>query len=286
MGNARDFLAAGVNQLFTREASSRDAKLAVVAIQTAVELLAKYRITREVGFSAIVRKGAVSGGDILRSAEQRQFSTLGFDDCLDAVATLEFLGEWERHLIANLQKQRNTLVHFARTIDPEQARQSIAGLLVYVLALFAAGQDKDAPQAETHERFLDKDGLKALLCHPEFRAEAFDAASGDQDADAIFRCWNCECETLTRRPSGTYFCWCCGLTADVGIAAFVDCWQCSREAGVCYDRLNATDGTHHGRCLACGGKASVRFCDQCGSAESAASPGELKVCRCSSSEQQ
>ena len=49
LANATDFLNAGLALLFEKTATSRDAKLAIVSIQTSVELLAKFRLARDNG---------------------------------------------------------------------------------------------------------------------------------------------------------------------------------------------------------------------------------------------
>ena len=278
--NALDFLNGGIELIFRTGASDRDAKMAVISIQTAVELFAKYRIVREDGFEAIIRKGSVPRGDLVKAAAEGHFSTLGFDRCLEEISKFESVGEWERHLFANLQKQRNTLIHFAGKLDVELTKQSVAGLLAHVLALFAAGQDRDAPQAETYEQFLEYSNFQAVTNHPEYLSEAFDAASADEGASALFFCWNCERETLTQHPTETYFCWSCGLAADIDVAGFADCWQCRRQDAVCYDGLNNSDGVHYGRCLICRATAFVRQYKCCDTIQSAASGNSLRTCNC------
>jgi hypothetical protein len=281
LANARDFLSGGIDLLFRKGATSRDAKLAVISIQTAVELFAKYRIVRDLGFSDIVRKGVIPrGGDLLVAAGLGHFTTIGYDACLEKVADLEWIGEWQRNLIGELQKMRNTLVHFAGTLEAKDARNTVAALLVQVLALFAAGQARDNPEMLTHRQFLDGRSFEVLTTHPEYLVEAYDAASSDLNADAIFTCWNCKQETLTLRPADTYFCWTCGLSAHKEVAGFAPCWQCHQENVVCYDRLNETGGTHYGRCLSCNSTAFVSYCGWCGAIKSEAAPQELEKCRC------
>jgi hypothetical protein len=281
LANARDFLSGGIDLLFRSRATNRDAKLAVISVQTGVELLAKYRIVRDSGVADIVRKGAVPrGGDLLVAAGLGHFTTIGYDACLEKVAELEWLGEWQRDLIGDLQKMRNTLVHFAGTLEIESTRNTVAALLVQVLALFAAGQARDNPEMLTHRQFLDRGSFDELTAHPVYRAEAYDAASGDPDAEAIFPCWNCEQETLTLRTTDVYFCWTCGIGAEKDAAGFAPCWQCRRDDVVCYDRLNETDGAHYGRCLFCNSTAFVSLCEWCGTATSESTPDALAACRC------
>lgn len=279
--NAIDFLNGGISLLFDSEATARHAKVAVISIQTAVELFAKYRIVRELGFEAIVRKGAPpKGGHLLTAAALGHFSTLGFDGCLEKIGDLEWLDEWQRELVSELQKSRNTLVHFAGDLEVDDTRRTVAALLVQVLALFAAGRDRDYPEMQTHRQFLDAKNFDDLTAHPEFIVEAFDAASGDLDAEEISRCWECARETLTRRPVQSYFCWTCGLTAQADVAGFAPCWQCLQSNSVAFDRLNEADGAHFGRCLVCGKTAYVSDCTWCGERRSEAAPDLLQACRC------
>lgn len=283
LANAIDFLNGGIVLLFSKGATGRDAKLAVISIQTAVELFAKYRIVRELGFAEIIRKGAVpQGGDLLKSAALGHFSTLGYDECLERIEEIEWIGEWQRELIIGLQKSRNTLVHFAGDLDVEDARNTVAALLVQVLALFAAGQSRDEPIIQTYRYFLEPENFETLTNHSEFLVEAFDAASGDLDAEDIVACWECKRVTLTRRPLDAYFCWSCGLTAQVDIAGFAPCWLCLQPKMVVYDRLNDTNGSHFGRCLSCGSAAYVGVCAFCCNIRSEAAPELVSACSCES----
>lgn len=279
--NAHDFLNGGISLLFDAATTPTEAKIAVVSIQAAIELYAKYRIVRELGLNDIIRKGAVPrGGSLLAAAERGQFSTVGYGECLKTISQLEWINDWQTHLIEELQRQRNTLTHFAGELDIDQARSSVAGLLVQVLALFAAGPARDENEMLTHRQFLEPEQFVSITSHPEYLAEAFDAASGDPDAEAIFTCWSCEHETLTLRPTDSYFCWTCGLSAHQDVAAFTKCWSCHREKSVCYDRLNNSGGTHYGRCLVCHAIAYVGACEWCGDTRSQAAPEFLKACTC------
>jgi hypothetical protein len=67
LANAIDFLNAGLSLLFSKGATSRKAKVAIVSIQTAIELLAKYRLVKERGLAAIVR-GDIPTGSLDQAA--------------------------------------------------------------------------------------------------------------------------------------------------------------------------------------------------------------------------
>ncbi len=284
--NAIDFLNGGLSLLSSSNVTLRDAKIAVISIQTAVELFAKYRIVRESGFQSIIRKGGIpKGGNLSKAAAFRHFSTIGFDQCFKLISDLEGLSDWQRDLVHEHQKLRNTLVHFAGELEVEDAQRAVAGLLVQVLALFAAGTDRDLPEMQTHRQFLDRRNFEYLTSHPEFLIEAFDTASSDPDAEEILLCWECSCETLSRRPGGAYFCWTCGLTAEVNVAGFAPCWQCSRPQSVVYDRLNVTNGVHYGRCISCEVTAYVADCELCNKTWSADQPQGLGACDCESDDE-
>jgi len=79
--NARDFLNGGIQLLFSKRARSGDGKLAVVAIQTALELLAKYRLVETKGLPALV-KGKLPPGDLSELGRAGQFRTLGYQQAL------------------------------------------------------------------------------------------------------------------------------------------------------------------------------------------------------------
>ena len=62
LANAIDFLNEGLTLLFSSDPSSRTVKLAVVAIQMSIELLAKFRLTRELGLDGILSDTLPEGG--------------------------------------------------------------------------------------------------------------------------------------------------------------------------------------------------------------------------------
>lgn len=280
--NAVDFLNSGVELLLTdQNASQRRMKAAVLSVQTSIELFAKFRIVQERGLQEIVRKGSIPmKGDLLQSAQNNSFSTIGFDQCLEKIYELESVGEWERSLISELQKLRNTLVHFSAAIEARETRGAAVASLVHVLALFATGIARDEPELTTYRVFLDPELYDLLLSEPSYLADAFDAATSDPDALKIFRCWECDAETLTLRPSDAYFCWTCGLGADANTVGMATCAVCGREE-VYYDLLNDDNGYHLGRCMHCKIMLRVSECSSCGS-QMAAPPTSLAVCECES----
>ena len=269
LSNALDFLNAGLGLLFAEEATRRDAKVAVVTIQTAIELLLKYRLVNENGLSSIVR-GNLPKGDLLTAASSGNLYTIGYGKSLRKVMEDESINEIEHQLFKGAQHLRNSLVHFTAQVDVEEVRQEIAWVLIRALAMFAAGPERDHGEMNTHARFLDADNFRRLTSYEPYRAEAVDSAMDNPDSDDVYRCWECGVDALSVRPSENYFCHCCGFAVEGEAASFTDCTLCGESSTVLFDPLNETDGVHHGRCLGCHTFAEVFVCQECGETRSQA----------------
>jgi hypothetical protein len=267
LANAIDFLNAGLDILFAPGATARQAKAGVVTIQTAIELMAKYRLIREHGLSVIVR-GTPPSGDLLAAARSGSLRTIGYGECLKAIREAEAFTPIEEELVGRVQQLRNSLVHFAADVDVNELQMDLAWLLIRALGMFAAGQERDQGEMQTHARFLDAANFQRLINFRPYRDEAVDSALDSIDSEEVLRCWECGVDALSVRPSDTYFCHCCGLTAELGMASFASCVLCGETKGVCYDPLNETGGVHKGRCLHCETFVGVVTCASCGTAQS------------------
>ena len=276
--NALDFLNAGVRVLFVQRAAQRDAKVGVVLIQTAIELLSKYRLVKDGGLSTIVR-GTIPKGDLIESAASGSLKTIGYSESLREIQQTEVFDETDRELFGRVQYLRNSLVHFTAKVDVELVRMEVAWLLIRVLAIFAAGQERDQGEMQTQDRFLEPSNFKRLTSFEPYRAESVDCAIDGSEEGAVRRCWACGVDALTVRHSGTYFCYCCGLTADIHMATFATCAICGQDDGVCFDPLNQTRGVYHGRCLHCETFVEVVVCKCCGSANGLR-PGSVSLQKC------
>jgi hypothetical protein len=262
--NACDFLNAGLSLLFNKAADSSDIKLSIVAIQTSIELLAKFRMTRDQGIESIIVGHKLPSAPILKSEIDGRFRTISYSECLKSIRLREELTSTDNRLIKELQDLRNALVHFAADIDIAKIRQSTAWLLVRALAMFAAGQDRDVGEFQNYRGFLKEINFAALTNFGPYRAEAVEAAVDSPDSESVFRCWECKEDALSLRGSGTYFCYCCGLTAVEECATFTDCMLCRENNGIFYDPLNTTNGFFRGRCLFCESFIWLLPCDICG----------------------
>lgn len=267
LANAIDFLNAGLSILFASGATPREAKVGIVSIQTAVELMAKYRLVKERGLAGIVR-GNPPEGDLVAAASTGALKTIGYGECLRAIQKDERFTEMERDLVAHVQQLRNSLVHFTAKVDVEAVRMDLAWLLIRALGMFAAGEERDQGQMLNYACFLDRGNFERLTRYEPYQSEAVDSALDSPDSEAVLRCWECGIDALSLRPSETYFCHCCGLTADLSMAAFTACTLCGEKNGVCFDPLNKTAGVHHGRCLHCDTIVGVVVCDDCGETRS------------------
>ena len=265
--NARDFLNSGLRIIFGKGATPRDAKVAVVSIQTAIELLLKYRLMKEHGLESIVH-GSIPEGDLVAAASSGRLRTIGYGRGLEIIREQEGFSESEQELFSRAQNLRNALVHFTAVVDVDEVRMELAWVLIGALAIFAAGEERELGEMQTHDRFLDPDIFGRLTRFGPYQAQSVDSAIESLDGESVYRCWECGVDALSARVSETYFCHCCGLTADMSMAAFVRCAACDQRDGVCFDPLNETDGVYRGKCLHCETFVGVLVCQECGVARS------------------
>jgi hypothetical protein len=204
----------------------------------------------------------------LAAALSGSLRTIGFGECLKAIGEAETFTPMEEELVGRVQQLRNSLVHFAADVDLDEVRMDLVWLLIRALGIFAAGQERDQGEMQTHARFLDPTNFQRLINFRPYRDEAVDSALDSIDSEEVLRCWECGVDALSIRSSDTYFCHCCGLTADLGMASFASCVVCGETKGVCYDPLNETGGVHRGWCLYCDAVLGVVTCASCGKVRS------------------
>jgi hypothetical protein len=263
LSNARDFLNVGLTILFSPNATCPETKVATISIQSAIELLAKYKLIRELGISSIVQ-GRVPDGPIEVALREGKLRTIGYGACLKKIENREGFSKAERDLAHKLQELRNSLIHLTADVDVEDVRTHAAWMLVRALGMFAAGEERDYGGFQNHCRFLDGANFKALTNYGAYREEAVDSATENFDTEQVFRCWECGVDAMSLRLSSTYFCYCCGLTVLADAVAYADCSLCESPHGVCYDPYNSTNGLHHGKCLHCDKTLMVWRCCRCG----------------------
>lgn len=277
LDNAVDFLNGGLELLFADDLSNRTAKVAVVSIQTAIELLAKYRMVREAGLQSIVR-GKLPAGDVARAVKEGNFSTLGFGDVLGLVDAIEGLRDDEKNLIHQLVNVRNDLVHFASDIDPERVKLNCVHSLARVLSIFAVGEKRDAGEMEDYRQFLSESNFQELIGFGPYRAEAVKAAQENWDTEKVLKCYLCGNESFCLRTSESYFCHCCGHGVVSDAISFAACDACGSEDGVFYDPLNETNNMHYGKCMDCEVKQWVWECTDCGTLVSQLEGKKRRAC--------
>lgn len=260
--NARDFLNGGLRLLLAERASKQDAKLGVVSIQVAAELFAKHRLARTRGLQRIA-KGRLSERSAVKLARVGQLKTIGYSKCLALISKEEFPTSGDLLALQAVRDLRNALVHFVASINIDEVRMRSAWMLIRVLAMFAAAEQRDIGEFQTHSRFLDPDNYQKLIRLRAYRDEAVDAAIENIDTEETLRCWECGAHTLTIRATDTLFCWCCGLTVDSSAVSHEDCDLCDSPKGIFYDPHNPTDGCYRGKCTECDTFVWLYYCDEC-----------------------
>jgi hypothetical protein len=256
--NAQAFLNEGLNLLFASDTSKDTWKISVVAIQTAVELFAKFRLVSECGLEAFVL-----GNTTYSDFQDGSFRSLGFGKVIEKLENVEIFNEDDLDIIREVQALRNKLVHFSFETTPQTTNLNCLTLLVRALSLFADRYNWDSGEMRDYRRFLTENNYSRLILSEDYRAEAYDFASGKLDYDDIFRCWHCKNETLGYFESENYYCFCCGFSINSDSVGFTTCVHCEHHHGVYFDSLNLTAGFHFGKCGYCNRKQFVHSCLSC-----------------------
>jgi hypothetical protein len=259
--NAQDFLNEGLQLLFASGPTTSTWKLSVVAIQTAVELLAKYRLVSQLGLNSITEGQVVP----LSKLQTGDFRSISYGKVLDQLKEVEAFNEYDLDVIADVQRLRNKLVHFTADVTSEQAYSNCCSLLVRALCLFADGDRRDAGEMTDHRRFLTSENYERLIASDQYRVEAFDFATDSTDDGRIVRCWNCRNETLGFSSyTESYYCYCCGFSIGSDTVGFTRCTHCKKDDGVYFDALNNDEKAfHHGKCGYCDTSQFVFVCPEC-----------------------
>lgn len=244
--NASDFLSGGIELLFSKAADRRKAKIAMVSIQTSMELLAKFRLVEALGFDKLVDGRPPADLASVRSGACRSIT---YRRALQALEDVEGISPLDKELFDEAAAISNKLIHFAGDLDLPEIRVTSAHLAVRALDRFASAGWRDAGEFANHGRLLRGAALKILTSFEPYRSEAVDSAL--DDPETVLRCWECKADALSLRVSETYFCHCCGLSAQSDVAAFADCRFCKAKKGVVYDPLNRSPKGHDGKCLHC-----------------------------------
>lgn len=273
--NATDFLNAGLDLLFHKRLDQRRGKLALVALQTAVELLVKYRLVQEQGLSSILVKKKTDTVVDLNTVR-----TITYSDTLEKVEGLEGLLDWDRYVIDEMAAIRNSLVHFTAEIDLERLKLQCNAIACTALAMFAMGQARDHGEMNNYRVFLSESNFRRLTENESYRSEALDAAYDCLDTEGVKHCYKCKCESLSLRVSDVYFCHCCGFSINKEVVGFADCVLCDSHSMVFYDAYNTTGVSHYGRCIACEVFQWVEQCSECGEKIVTTTPQLETSCDC------
>ncbi|MBA8867151.1 hypothetical protein FHW11_004340 [Pantoea agglomerans] len=266
--NSTDFLNAGIEILAKGKVSKSFAKLALLSIQTSVELLAKYRLAADSGLDAIKFK----------TKNSAQFRTKNFSDVIKIIDE-EYgeISEYEKEVFFEVASIRNDLVHFSSSVEPKEIEGKCLHLLSISLPIFAMAEKRDEQEMSDYRWFLSPISFKFLINNEMYRAEAIDNAYAflGTEGSGLNYCPNCKCESLLLRESEINFCHCCGYTIGDDIIKFSKCSICF-EHSVAYDYLNEQSGCEYGehsglfygRCIKCDEVQWVSYCGMCGDSSS------------------
>ncbi|AFE59936.1 hypothetical protein Q7S_18625 [Rahnella aquatilis HX2] len=265
--NSMDFLNAGIEILSKDEISKSFAKVALLSIQTSVELLAKYRLAADSGLDAIKFK----------TKNTTQFRTKNFSDVIKVIDE-EYgeISEYEKEVFFEVANIRNELIHFSSSVEPKEIEGICMHLLSISLPIFAMAEKRDEQEMSDYRWFLSSMSYNFLINNEIYRTEATDNAYASlSHGEGLNFCPNCKCESLLLRSSEINFCHCCGYTIGDNIIKFSKCSICF-ENSVAYDYLNEQSGCSYekysglfyGRCIKCDVVQWVSYCGMCGNTSS------------------
>lgn len=263
--NSTDFLNVGIEILFRKNGDVRYAKVAILSIQTAIELLAKYRLAYDGGLDAIR----------LKTKNTDKFKTINYWDVIKKIGKeYHELGDYEKEIFLEMAELRNNLIHFSGDINPECLKDTCMALLCAAFPVFSMGEKRDEHEMKDYRWFLTEENYNFLINNATYRAEALDNAyASSYNLSIVERCYNCHCESFSLRDSDVYFCHCCGFTIDKEIIDFCECSIC-HQRHVAYDTLNEQSGIEfegfrsygglfYGRCISCDEVQWVSCCPEC-----------------------
>ena len=127
----------------------------------------------------------------MKAAQAGDFRTIGYSECVKVFSKQGEITKNDIEVIGRLQNLRNALVDFAASIDIADVRVNAAFILVRVLAMFAAGEDRDTGEFQNHQSFLNPSNFSSLVSFGPYRDDAVDVAADNLDSDDVFRCWEC-----------------------------------------------------------------------------------------------
>lgn len=263
--NANDFLNEGLRLLFAGEQSKSSWKLSMVAIQTAVELLAKYRLVEELGIRSIF-----SGHVDSTKLQQGSFHTISYSKLIESLKKVETFSDYDLELIGSVQQLRNKLVHFNASSSTDYEYTECFALLVRALFLFANRDNWTSGGMSNYCSFLTKENYDSLISNEAFRAEAVDFAYDSDEIDKVVRCFHCDNNSLGLSDCwDIYYCYCCGISVHSEVVGFASCSNCAIDDGVYFDAMNCdTKNFHFGKCGYCKETQMVLDCPDCGTKKS------------------
>lgn len=263
--NASDFLNEGLRLLFSKDQSESSWKLSIVAIQTAVELLAKYRLVEELGIRSIFN-GRIDSAKL----QQGNFHTIPYSKLIESLKDVEAFSEYDLEIIGSVQQLRNKLVHFNVNATSDYKYTECFALLVRALFLFANRDGWTNGEMSDHGRFLTKENYDSLVASEAFRAEAVDFACDSDEVDKVLRCFHCDNESLGFSGGwDIYYCYCCGISVHSEVVGFAPCANCAVDDGVYFDALNHdNENFHFGKCGYCKEVQAILDCPDCGTKKS------------------
>ncbi|MDZ3826562.1 MULTISPECIES: hypothetical protein [Pseudomonas] len=277
--NATDFLNEGLQILFAKNKSESSWKLSIVAIQTSVELLAKYRLVDELGINSILVGGIDSA-----KLQAGNFQTTPYSKLIKKLEKVEEFSDYDLEIIRSVQQLRNKLVHFNVESTHDYRYAECFALLVRALFLFASRDIWTNGEMIDHTRFLTKGNYRNLVTNEAFRAEAVDFACDSYDVDKVLRCFNCGTDSFGFSGGwDIYYCYCCGVSVHSDVVDFAQCASCGMEDGVYFDLMNSDVNKFHlGKCGYCKEFQSVLNCPECSTVESfpqGAKPAACPECK-------
>lgn len=254
--NGIDFLNHSLKMVVDPKSDAVQAKLAVVNLQIALELLIKYRLAKDFGLQSICLTDLKTVPDLSSAVAEGKVKTQTYELCRQGILKRLNLEDYERDLLSQFQRHRNAIVHFSLNVQRDESIVACAHLVLKVIRRILESE----PETWL-KHYLDPTVYKALTDFKPYVDEAVEDAHTIGEETKL--CYECSKETLTLLPNGDYYCFCCGTHNCSEHVPYADCPFCKGHMCVAYDVLNPDNGIFQGKCLRCDEMLLVAECTSC-----------------------
>ncbi len=196
--NGTDFLNHSLKMVVDPKSDAVQAKLAVVNLQIALELLIKYRLAKDYGLQSICQTDLKNVADLHSAVAEGKVKTKMYEVCRQEILKRLNMEDYERDLLSQFQRHRNAIVHFSLNVQRDESIVACAHLVLKVIRRILESE----PDTWL-KHYLDPAVYSALIDFKPYVDEAV------EDAHTIGKttklCYECSKETWRFRVCGGIF---------------------------------------------------------------------------------